>query len=179
MVSSISHSAVDCQSKCPYRSLSRFAMITCTGFSKGHVRGRARLSIAGPGAKQGADRERPDGRRGNIARPNAKNTEANDSSKRKNTGRNPPLDGIFAQICHPSTERQDPLSRPERARKDHRTCPARQKEVEAHQGTQCWTNRQPPPVSRQCTFCLTNRGNPGQTSRHPPERRRKQSLGVG
>ena len=47
MVSSISHSAVDCQSKCPYRSLSRFAMITCTGFSKGHVRGRARLSITG------------------------------------------------------------------------------------------------------------------------------------
>ena len=46
MASSISHSAVDCQSKCPYRSLSRFAIITCTGFSKGHVRGRARLSIA-------------------------------------------------------------------------------------------------------------------------------------
>ena len=74
--------------------------------------------LPGTGAKQGAGRERPDGRRGNIARPNAKNTEANDSSKRKNTGRNPSLDGIFAQLCHPSTERQDPLSRPERARKD-------------------------------------------------------------
>ena len=79
-------------------AIPRFAIIPCTG------------------VKQEAGTRFPGGRHANIARSNARNIGANNCPKGKITGRNPPPDRIFAQIGHPSAERQDPLPRPERVR---------------------------------------------------------------
>ena len=181
MASSISHSAVDCQSKCPYRSLSRFAIITCTGFSKGHVRGRARLSIA-------VHRRKTRSRQGTSGR-----TAREHSAPKREEYRSERLVQKEKYWTKPVARRDIRAIMPPIYR-TARSAIASRKGAEGpsnlsvapkrSRGASRYTEldkpaTSPPPVSRQYTFCLTNRGNPGQTSRPPPERRRKQSLGVG